>query len=149
MTTFTKRYDLKRLCIVWMMILFCLFGAIIAFQGICPRKSAISNSIMQGIVSFGLFRIKFSMFAIIFTMFHFTFFTLMILFLVITHTRFAISSITIFKTFIFVKFRQWFAYLAFVTLFCYDDFRHNRFSKNGYCLEPIHPTRSDARLVLL
>jgi len=56
------------------------------------------------------------------------------------YTYFTPPCFPIFMVPVRIKFRQWLKRFALGTSFCYDCVRHNRYSYNGYRLEPMTGT---------
>lgn len=164
MTFYTDRNNVQPMFFgiaIVVVIILCLCWTVVALQGIGPRQFAISDSVINSIVSFSASRVSSVVFFKISSSIDSTFFAVSITFL--TDTAFLALSITflnglaflgltikflagftsmvksIFSTTIFMKFRDRFNLFAFVTSFCYDCFRHSRFSLNvkRFMLEPV------------
>lgn len=148
-------------------VLFCLFRAIMAFQGIGARQLAIPYSIIDSVsslIAIGIFCLatlcskfayKFTSFALIITSVfslsvfamvvfpdgsfvnNLPFLALAIRFLILFFAYFALVAMFIFFAFIFVKFRNGFNFFAIATSFCYDLLRHSFFLTKKLCSGPV------------
>lgn len=78
----------------------------------------------------------FSVFAKIVTKIYFTIFTLSKYFICVIATRFTLVFMSVFGRFAFIEISKWFNLFAFRAGFCYDCFRHIRFSNKRLCLGP-------------
>lgn len=136
MTRNTYRNNIKpilRGIAFMMMVLFCLFGTVMARQSIRSGQFAISNSVAYSISSFSPTGMCF----IYFSSASFTFFCFSKFLAKMISTRFAVMLITIPTCISFEKLRNRFGFLAMKTSFRYDCLKHNRFSNKRLCLEPV------------
>ena len=165
MTGITKRYNIKPifgLVSATMVIMFCLLATRTS-QRLNIGQSAISNNILYypvGFVMFGIIYapLFFAFGCIIYTFLSLSksfsynfispfllvaflsslpFFALMIYFVAYQYTGLALGMVPIFLASVFIKLGKWLGLLAFVTVLCYDCFRHNQFLSNWLCLEPL------------
>ena len=135
------------------MILFCLFSTR-TLKIINAKKFTCYDSIIYSIFSFAFLWIVLAVFYRSQLFDFFTFFGLTVLFLGTTAyyfarfgllvslhynigATFAMRPKTIFTSFLFVKFSQWFDFFASETLFCYSWFRHGFFLTKKLCFEPL------------
>ena len=141
------------------MVMFCLFWALRAFQSIRAKQIASSNSVINSIYGFDFFRIStfsasisnFILFAIIIVVFStysffcflvtllcspMLFFTFLALSVLLT-TSPAKDLVSIFLSTVFIELRQRFYLVALRTSFGYDLLRHNCFSIKQLCSGPV------------
>lgn len=133
MAGYTDRFNIKRLAVIWMVILLCLTGAVCALK-LSGRPHTGSNSIVHGIAGFYLFWITMVVLPLIcslvcFVCFsfsatftvrflkNFTFFTLIVFFSKNLFTYFTMDVVAVFFGTIFTKFRNRFNFLAMGTFF--------------------------------
>ncbi len=146
-----------------MVVLFCLFGTIMAKQSIRAGQFAEFKGIFYSIVCFlflGVLEIislscvfaficlgmtffsSPTFIAICITLFcSLAFFASLILLYIEFYTGLALRLKTIFISTLFVKFRKRFGLLALPAPSGYDCIRHNCFSSKQFCLEPIVPAK--------
>lgn len=164
MTFSTSRHNIKPVFFgisFPVVVLLCLLGAIIALEGIGSGQFAISDSVAYSLVRLNQLRMNnFISFRTIsgsdfiflclliflkcFEISCFTFLTLSITFLEcfisFALIVFFLAGFTIMLksfSFMFVKLRNWFDLLAFITIFCLNCLRHNRLLYRRLMLEPV------------
>lgn len=158
MTRNTNRNYIKpifRFVTLPMVIFLGRFWAIMTKQKSGRNQSASPNSVIGSILSLMVFGMSnmiaflssfmFFCLAIIFFV-GFPFFALMITFcssfifccfIICRTTIFTIRSMVTFSTLVFIKLQKRFVFFATGAYFCYDCFRHFRFSCKRLCLEPV------------
>ncbi len=156
-----------------MMILPCLFRAILTTKRIWAKYLSCSNSIIYSNLSFTFFWIIFAIFLMgflvdlltpctkpVFFIDTLTFFCMVIsvgilstflsvLFISNTYASFTDMAIVIFAIFVFVKFGECSKLFAISTTFCYICFKHNQFLNNWLCLEPVAAHTASAHSILV
>jgi len=153
MTFITSRYNIKPM--LWriskiVMVLPCLRRTVMAEQSSGSGKSASPDSdghntscltalgITSKMPNYPFLVHRFASFTLLIAFSsNFAFFALAVLFFMFQAADFAIRSVTIFTTAMFMKLRQQFGLLASGTSFRYDGFRHLLLLIRSKCLEPI------------
>ena len=142
MTRNTQRYNIKRLRIVWMMILLCLFTAR-TVKSFNRMQFTELNSLLNGIVGFKSVGVFSSLFGSFLPMSSFTLFGLIVSFLVsFALVAFSVSFVAsfalglqaVFCRTVLTKFRNRFNFLAIVASFCFNSFRHGFLQHRKLCL---------------
>ena len=156
MTRTTYRNNIKkmlRFVSEMVVVLFCLFVTVMAFQNFKSRQFAISNCVAYGTCCSSVFGMGIPIMTQSLQMGNFTFLALVIMFvrnftlfcllifcIMFRHAFFAITVIAIFALCILMKFRNGFGYLAFGTSLYYDCLSHIRFLSKRQWLEPVGST---------
>ncbi len=152
MTFNTYRLDIKPMLwrVAGMVILFCLFGAIFALQGVWmghfTRTNSITNS-TSGLTFFREFNPLFNSYPDLSSFRFFAFFIafsgrfanfcLQVISIIFIMTCLTVIMMSIFPRFLFVKLRKGFNFFAFGALFCYDWFRHSFFLTKRLCFRTV------------
>ena len=140
MTFIAKRNNAQRFGIIRMMIFLRLITAYFTKTRSYLRESVSFYCVIQNCRCFVFLWVFFSVSSSNTQSLSFESYCVFILFIIFITTFFAVTIISIFAWLAFIKIRQRFALLAFLTGLCYDCFRHLLFLIKSNCLEPVTST---------